>query len=155
MVSCMGLAQPIWGLATESMIHTCYMYIFACNQVAATTVCNSTTIYIILVFCYLYAYQFCIVMFMNTSNALLKKDLAVRSLLVAHHASGGAPMQWRARKRCATNPVSSGNQATQAALLISAWSTSSPAYQWRTTGKSGPFLKMVKICSPLAVAHHC
>jgi hypothetical protein len=42
-----------------------------CLVVAAMVVCSSTIVCILLVLCYLYAYQLCIVMFMNTSNVCL------------------------------------------------------------------------------------
>jgi hypothetical protein len=43
-----------------------------CLIVAAMTVYSSTTVCILLVFCCLYMYQLCIVMFMNTSNVCLR-----------------------------------------------------------------------------------
>jgi hypothetical protein len=49
--------------------------------VAVAAVCSSTSIYILFVLCYLYAYQLSIVIFMNTSSACLHAYIVKKEFL--------------------------------------------------------------------------
>jgi hypothetical protein len=54
-----------------------------CLVVAVMVVYISTIVYILLVLCCLYAYQLCIVMFMNTSNVCLQTYIVKKSMTIS------------------------------------------------------------------------